>query len=319
MHGAIHLPYAMVTRRRPMPSPEALQYAKMLRSAPKMVEMTLSDQRAAGERAEALTTEPCDIIYRSLEQGEKRGLWAMPKVDAAHCAVLYFFGGGHIISSVNSRRKFAGHLANAAGCRVFIADYRLAPEHPFPADVEDATAAYRWLLELGHESTHVAIGGESSSGGLTMSTLLALRRLGIPLPTGAFLLSPWIDLTCGGETHQTKREVDLTVTTAGLRRMAKRYLGDHDPHDPLVAPLEADLSGLPPLFIQVGGDEILLDDAVQLARRAGMAGTMATLEIWPGMQHFFQIAVGLFPEAGAAVARLGAWLRERLPVPAERG
>jgi len=297
-----------------MPSPEALQYAKMLRSAPKMVEMALSDQRAAGERAEALTTEPNDIRYEPIAEERVHGLWAVPKIDAAHCAILYLFGGGHIISSVNSRRKFAGHLANAAGCRVLIADYRLAPEHPFPADVEDATAAYRWLLELDHDPTHLAIGGESSAGGLTMSTLLSLRRLGIPLPAGAFLLSPWIDLTCGGETHQTKREVDLTVTTAGLRRMVKRYLGDHDPYDPLVAPLEADLSGLPPFLIQVGGDEILLDDAVQLARRAGMAGTMATLEIWPSMQHFFQIAVGLFPEAGAAVARIGAWLRERVGV-----
>jgi acetyl esterase/lipase len=151
-----------------------------------------------------------------------------------------------------------------------------------------------------------------------MSMLLSLRRLSIPLPAGAFLLSPWIDLTCGGETHQTKREADLTVTTAGLRRMAKRYLGGHDPHDPLVAPLQADLSGLPPLFIQAGGDEILLDDAVQLTRHAGLAGTMATLEIWPGMQRFFQIAVGLFPEAGAAVVRIGAWLRERLALPANQ-
>jgi acetyl esterase/lipase len=290
----------------------------MLRSAPKMVEMGLPDQRAAGERAEALTTEPCDITYRPVEQGEKHGLWAAPKIDAAHCAILYFFGGGHIISSVNSRRKFAGHLANAAGCRVLIADYRLAPEHPFPADVEDATAAYRWLLNQGYDPTQLAVGGESSAGGLTMSMLLSLRRLSIPLPAGAFLLSPWIDLTCGGETHQTKREADLTVTTAGLRRMAKRYLGGHDPHDPLVAPLQADLSGLPPLFIQAGGDEILLDDAVQLTRHAGLAGTMATLEIWPGMQRFFQIAVGLFPEAGAAVVRIGAWLRERLALPANQ-
>ena len=295
-----------------MPSPEALQYAKMLRSAPKMVEMTLSDQRAAGERAEALTAEPRDITYEPVEEERIHGLWAVPKSDKEHCAILYFFGGGHVISSVNSRRKFAGHLANAAGCRVLIADYRLAPEHPFPADVEDATVAFRWLLGLGHDPTHLAIGGESSAGGLTISTLLSFRRLDIPLPAGAFLLSPWIDLTCGGDTHRTKREVDLTVTTTGLRRMATQYLAGHDPHDPLVAPLQADLSGLPPLFIQAGGDEILLDDAVQLARRAGMAGTMATLEIWPGMQHFFQIAVGMFPEAGAAVARIGAWLRERL-------
>jgi acetyl esterase/lipase len=289
----------------------------MLRSAPKMVEMALSDQRAAGERAEELTTQPCDITYEPIAEDRVRGLWAVPKSDAAHYAILYLFGGGHVISSINSRRKFAGHLANAAGCRVLITDYRLAPEHPFPADIEDTTAAYRWLLNQGYDPTHLAIGGESSAGGLTMSTLLSFRRLGIPLPAGIFLLSPWIDLTCGGETHQTKRESDLTVTTAGLRRMAKQYLGGHDPHDPLVAPLEADLSGLPPFLIQAGGDEILLDDAVQLARRAGMAGTMATLEIWPGMQHFFQIAVGLFPEAGAAVARVGAWLRERLALPAD--
>ena len=298
-----------------MPSPEALRYAEMLRHAPKMVEMALPDQRAAGERAEALTTAPLDITYESVAEGTVRGLWAIPHSAAELRAILYLFGGGHVISSVQSRRKFGGHLANASDCRVLIADYRLAPEYPFPADVEDAAAAYRWLLRQGYESKHLTIGGESSAGGLTMSALLSLRSAGIPLPGGAFLLSPWVDLTCGGETHQIKRDADLTVTTAGLLRMAKQYLGGHDSTDPLVAPLQANLSGLPPLLVQVGGDEILLDDAVQLVRRAGLARTMATLEIWPDMQHFFQIAVGVFPEAGEAVTRLGAWVRERLGLP----
>jgi len=294
-----------------MASLEAMRYADMLRHTPRMVDMQLCDQRAAGERAEDLTALPAGISYQDTKAEGIAGLWAIPEHAAAGRAILYLFGGGHVISSIQARRKFGGHLANAAGCRVLIAGYRLAPEHPFPADVEDAAAAYRLLLGQGYSPQGIAIGGESSAGGLTMSTLLALREAGSDLPSSAFLLSPWIDLSCAGETHLLNRELDLTATIAGLRRMAGQYLGATDPRDPRVNALFADLSNLPPLFVQVGGAEILLDDSVQLVRRAAMHGTASTLEIWPDMQHFFQTAVGIFPEAGEALARVGRWIRDQ--------
>src|SRR5262245_31513334 len=294
-----------------MASLEAMRYADTLRHTPRMVEMQLNEQRAAGEQAEDLTALPVGISYQHTMPEGIVGLWAIPEHAEAGRAILYLFGGGHVISSVQSRRKFGGHLANVARCRVLIADYRLAPEHPFPADVEDATAAYKFLLAEGHSPRGIAIGGESSAGGLTMSTLFALRDAGLALPAGAFLLSPWIDPTCAAETHVLNRAVDLTATTAGLRRMAGQYLGDTDPRDPRVNALFADLSNLPPLFVQVGGLEILLDDSVQLVRRAAMHGTPSTLEIWPDMQHFFQIAIGIFPEAGEALARVGRWIQDQ--------
>jgi acetyl esterase/lipase len=274
-----------------------------------MVDLTLADQRAAGEHAEDLTAEPDGVLWEEIRDAPVRGLWAIPEGEDGARAILYLFGGGHVITSIHARRKFGGHVARAAGCRVMIADYRLAPEHPFPADVEDATAAYRWLRALGTYRA-VAIGGESSAAGLTMSTLFALHESSETLPGAAFLLSPWLDLTCTGETHMTQRDVDLTCTRESLERMARQYLGGHDPHDPRVSALDADLSGLPPLFVQAGGYEILLDDAVRVVRRAGMQGTPATLEIWPEMQHFFQACVGAFPEAEAALTSLGRWLRD---------
>lgn len=294
-----------------MASAEAERYADLLRNAPKMVDMTLADQRAAGEHAEDLTAQPPGIAYESYEQDCARGVWAIPSTATDGRAILYLFGGGHVITSVHARRKFGGHLATAAGCRVLIADYRLAPEHPYPADAEDATATYKSLLAGGYDPGLLAIGGESSASGLTMSTLLALREAGDPLPGAAFVLSPWLDLTCSGETHTTQKGVDLSCTTESLLRMASQYLDGHDPHDPHVSALDADLSRLPPLFVQAGSDEILLDDGIRLARRAGIYGTPVTLEIWPEMQHFFQVTVGFLPEAGAAVESLGRWLRER--------
>jgi monoterpene epsilon-lactone hydrolase len=294
-----------------MASLEAMRYADMLRHAPRMVDMQLCDQRAAGEHAEDLTVLPVGITYQGATSEGIVGLWAIPERAATRRAILYLFGGGHVISSIHARRKFGGHLANAARCRVLIASYRLAPEHPFPADVEDATAAYRFLLGQGYSPHGIAIGGESSAGGLTMSTLFALRDAGSALPSGAFLLSPWIDLTCASETHLLNRDVDLTATTASLHRMAGQYLAGTDPRDPRVNALFADLSNLPPLFVQVGGVEILLDDSLQLVRRAAMHGTASALEIWPDMQHFFQIAVGIFPEAGEALARVGRWIQDQ--------
>jgi monoterpene epsilon-lactone hydrolase len=292
-----------------MVSPEALKLNEILRNAPKAVDMDLPHQREAGEHAEDMTSELQDVTYE--EAYAVDGLWATPQAWNGESAIMYLYGGGYVISSPHSRRKLAGHLANASGARVLIPRYHLAPERPFPSAVEDAATDYRWLLEEGSHPERVVIAGDSSAGGLTIATMLKLREDGAPLPAGGVPISPWVDLACTGETLETNATADLTATKASLQRMAGQYLHGADPRTPLASPLYADLSGLPPLLIVVGGAEALLDDSVRLARSAGMAGVDVTLYIGGGMQHIFPIYCGVIPEANAAVAMIGTFIRSR--------
>jgi epsilon-lactone hydrolase len=292
-----------------MVSQEALKLHEILRNAPKALDMDLPHQRAAGEHMEDMTSEPEGVTYE--EAYSVDGLWATPKNWDGQSAIMYLYGGGYVISSPHSQRKFAGHLANASGARALVPRYSLAPERPFPSAVEDAAADYRWLLKAGHRPERVVIAGASSAGGLTVATMLKLREDGQPLPAGGVPISPWADLACTGETLETNATADLTATKAGLQRMAGQYLHGADPRTPLASPLYADLSGLPPLLIVVGGDEALLDDSVRLARSAGMAGVDVTLYIGGSMQHVFPIYCGVMPEADAAVMMIGEWIRLR--------
>lgn len=292
-----------------MVSPEALKLNEILRQAPKAVDMDLPHQREAGEHAEDMTSEPEGVDFEDAPAVE--GLWATPRDWDGESAILYLYGGGYVISSPHSRRKLAGHLANASSARALVPRYHLAPESPFPAAVEDAAADYRWLLGEGHRPERVVVAGDSSAGGLTVATMLKLREDDEPLPAGGVPISPWADLVCTGETLETKAAADLTVTRSSLLRMAGQYLHGADPRTPLASPLYADLSGLPPLLIVVGGDEALLDDSVRLARSAGMTGVDVTLYIGAGMQHVFPIYCGAIPEADAAVAMIGAWVGSR--------
>ena len=292
-----------------MVSREALKLNEILRNAPKAVDMDLPHQREAGEHAEDMTSEPEGVRFE--DAPAVGGLWATPQHWDGESAIMYLYGGGYVISSPHSRRKLAGHLANASGARALVPRYHLAPERPFPAAVEDAAADYRWLLGEGGESERTVVAGDSSAGGLAVAMTLKLRQDGEDLPAGGVLISPWVDLACTGETLEENAAVDLTATKASLLRMAGQYLHGADPRTPLASPLYADLSGLPPLLIFVGGDEALLDDSVRLARSAGMAGVDVTLYIGAGMQHIFPIYCGAIPEAGAAVAMIGEWMRSR--------
>jgi monoterpene epsilon-lactone hydrolase len=292
-----------------MVSPEALKLNEILRNAPKAVDMDLTHQRAAGEHAEDMTSEPHGVTYE--EAYPVDGLWATPESWDHESAIMYLYGGGYVISSPHARRKLAGHLASATGARALVPRYHLAPERPFPSAVEDAATDYRWLLEEGFPPTRVIFAGDSSAGGLTVAAMLKLREDGTPLPAGGVPISPWVDLACTGETLETRADVDLTATKASLQRMAGQYLQGADPRTPLASPLYAELSSLPPLLILVGGDEVLLDDSVRLARAAGIAGVDVTLYIGAGMQHIFPIYCGVMPEADAAVTMIGAWIRGR--------
>jgi epsilon-lactone hydrolase len=290
-----------------MISAQAAALWKAFAEAPKQAELPLDARRQAGEQAETPTSEPVGVTNEDAPEVE--GLWAVPDGPRAGAAVLYLFGGGYVLGSPASRRKTAGHVARASASRVLVPNYRLAPEHPFPAAVDDAVAAYRFLLGQGAVAERTVIMGDSSCGGLAFACALALRDAGDALPAGIVGLSPWADLGCTGATMDTCAGVDIMCTRASLLEMADWYLAGHDITDPLASPVDADLSGLPPALVLVGGDEVLLDDAVRLVRGIGEGGADATLFVGGGMQHVWPTWAGAFPEADAAIALVGDWIR----------
>jgi acetyl esterase/lipase len=237
----------------------------------------------------------------------------IPEDASRRANVLYLHGGGYVGGSIASHRNLTSHLARRLGCAVLSVDYRRAPEHTHPAAVEDASTAYRWLLGRGFDPARLAIAGDSAGGGLAVATQLKLRAEGDPLPAASALLSPWVDLRGEGESMVTRAERDPIVTPAIVARMASLFLGfGGDPSDPLASPLQGDLSGLPPMLIHVGDDEVLLSDSERLAARAEAAGVDVTLEIWPEMVHVWHAMGGLFEEADAALQRVAEYLSPRL-------
>jgi acetyl esterase/lipase len=227
-------------------------------------------------------------------------------------AILYLHGGGYTVGSVRSHRALVARLAAASGARGLTVDYRLGPEHPFPAAVDDAVTAYRWLLQGGLDPARIVVAGDSAGGGPTVSTLLALRDQGDPLPAAGVCISPWTDLTCTGESMASRAAHDPLVQRDGLLDMAAAYLAGQDPRAPLASPLYAALHDLPPLLVHVGTAETLLDDATRLAARGREAGVAVDLEVWDDMVHVWHAFAPLLPEADEAIARIGEWVRGRV-------
>ena len=237
--------------------------------------------------------------------------WLTPAASHDDARLLYLHGGGYTCGSFASHRGLVGNLAEACGLRTLMPEYRLAPENPFPAALEDDVAVYRHLLAEGVSPHRLVLGGESA-GGLTIATLLALRDEGLPLPAAAFVLSPWTDLAATGESLQTRARQDPWFKPEGVPLVATYYLGDSSPTNPLISPLYGDLSGLPPLLIHVGDYEILRDDSTRLAEKARAAGVDVTLRVWEGMWHVFQTMAARVPEARRSVDEVGAWVQSRL-------
>lgn len=226
--------------------------------------------------------------------------------------VLYFHGGGYQIGSTRSHREIMIRLSRAAGVDVVGFDYRLAPEHRFPAAVEDGVAAYRWLLDSGATPRALAFAGDSAGGGLAVATMLAAREAGLPLPAAAVLMSPWLDMEATGESYRSRAKVDPLSQLEHILAMARTYLGrDGDPRNPLASPVHADLAGLPSFLIHVGDHETVLDDSHVLAQRLRKAGVATELVVWERMIHHFQLFPEL-PEALRSIEQIGAFLRERL-------
>ena len=255
---------------------------------------------------------PADIRLEPTSAGGVPAEWSeAPGADPTR-ALLYVHGGGYVSGSLTSHRHMIAEAARQAGVRALALDYRLAPEHPFPAPVEDAVAGYRHLLDRGFAPSRIAIGGDSAGGGLTVATLVAIRDRGLPLPACGWCVSPWVDLEGLGESMETLDAIDPMVKKPYLLEIARDYLGGADPRSPLAAPLHAELRGLPPLLIQVGAAETLLDDAVRLAGRAGAADVAVTLEVWPEMIHVWHLFHPQLAAGRKALAHAGQYLREHL-------
>lgn len=258
---------------------------------------------------------PQGVTVRAVQAGGVHAEWIEPVGVDLQKVILYLHGGGYCICSLDTHRGLAARLALASQARLLCIDYRLAPENPFPAALEDALVAYQWLLSRGTPAKQIAIGGDSAGGGLTLATTIRLRDMGQALPAALFLLSPWTDLSFSGISIQTRKGVDPIFGGDDNRLgFAPAYLGKSASTNPLISPLFADLHSLPPTLIHVGSDEILLDDSVRLEKKLKTSGISVRLDIWDGMWHVFQIFAPYVPEAQQAICQIGDFVCEQIPV-----
>lgn len=295
-----------------MASNELQMIIDTLRSTPKMPDLSIEEQRAQMEVGFTQFQLPTDVRCDPVDAGGVPAEWITTPGVVAERVIYYLHGGGYVLGSINTHREMVSRLSRAASARVLILDYRLAPENPFPAAVDDSTAAYRWLLSVGVDPARLVIAGDSAGGGLTVATLVALRDAGESLPQAGICLSPWVDLECVGECMVTKAERDPVLTRDISLMLAKAYLGDTDPRTPLASPIYADLTGLPPLLIQIGTAEVLFDDATRLADRARAAGVDVILEPWDDMIHVWHMFAAILPEGQQAIDRIGEFIRQHV-------
>lgn len=274
--------------------------------------MPVERQRQVMDQAAAMSFIPRSVTHTHESLGGIEVDWFKPKNAAVGCVMLYLHGGGYVLGSLKTHGELAGKLAAAAKLNTVMPDYRLAPEHPFPAAMDDALACYQALLDSGISASKILVGGDSAGGGLTLSLLLKIKELGLEQPAAGYLISPLTDLTTSSESHKTRAEVDPLLTHHWLSYGAKVYAGDLDLNHPMISPLFADLSGLPPLMIQVGNDEILLDDSLMFAEAAHRQGVNVHATVWPDMWHDFQASAFGLPQQAEAIAEFGQFAAERL-------
>ena len=252
-----------------------------------------------------------DVTCEPVDAGGVPAEWIAAPGAIADRVILYLHGGGYVLGSINTHRAMIARIARASNARALAIDYRLAPEHPFPAAVEDATAAYKWLLAQGYKPAKIVIAGDSAGGGLALATLIALRDAKQPMPAGCVPISPWTDLEGTGDSIRTKAAKDPMVQQDNLAGSAKQYIGGADPKNPLLSPLHADYRGLPPMLIHVGEAEILLDDATRVAERAKRAGVDVQLEVWDDMIHVWHVFAKILPEGQQAIDKIGKFVVAR--------
>jgi epsilon-lactone hydrolase len=273
---------------------------------------TIEEMRAGAEMTmQMIGVGPVGVVVTERELAGRRTLQLDPAGASTDHVVLYLHGGGYVMNTVDTHVKLGGGIGVAAGCRVLNFDYRMGPEDPFPAAVTDALAAYKALLDEGVPASSIVISGDSAGGGLTIATLVSARDAGLPQPAAAVVFSPWTDLEGIGASMDSNVGVDLMIERQTMFGVGQLYLAGADVRSPLASVIYADLHGIAPLLIQVGGHEVLLDDSTRLAVTAAHAGVAVTLEVFPEMQHVFQTALGQLPESDDALARAGAFIKRR--------
>src|SRR5271165_3323775 len=277
---------------------------------------SLEERRHRATVAERWVPNPPPGIKRiAVDAGGVEAEWVVAPASQPHCYVLYLHGGGYVVGSPSLYRHLTWRLARAGRARLLAADYRLAPEHPFPAALDDAMAAYKWLLANGADPRQISVIGDSAGGGLAFALLLRCRDEGrLPLPAAIVALSPWTDLALTGASLSGNAIADPFLDANGIPPIAECYLAGTDPRHPYASPLYGDPTGLPPALIQVGSDEVLRDDATRMADRMRAAGCDVVLEVWPRMPHVWHLFASVMPEARRAITRIGSFVAEQTMV-----
>jgi len=275
---------------------------------------SIEKMRAMNEKFIPNTSGLKGIDIQPVQAGGVPAEWLRAPGSGEGRTLLYLHGGAFVMGSPAYHRDQNYYLAGVSQSRVLALDYRLAPEHPFPAAIEDTLAAYRWLMENGTPPQRIVFGGDSAGGGLAVQAMLALRDAGEPQPAGAFLLSPYTDYVYfDGESYQTRAQVDPYITLEMSRFTGPMLIGDHDPAEPLLSPVRADLRGLPPLCIHVGDREVLLSDSTRLAQRAAEVGIPVELKVWPDMWHEFMVTPRFVPEGMQSIREIGQFILSATP------
>ncbi|HMY23146.1 MAG TPA: alpha/beta hydrolase [Chitinophagales bacterium] len=263
--------------------------------------------RVAFERLSNITKYPRFVKKEELNYAGCEAAWFTPDGYIKSKTILYLHGGGYVVGSYNTHRALIARIARAAACKTLAINYRKAPEHHYPLAIEDALNTYKQMIADGYEN--IFIMGDSAGGGLTLALLQLIKKHQLPKAAGSVLLSPWTDLTMSGDSIRTKKDVDPLITPQLIEIFAKRYFAEADPKDPLISPLFADVSDFPPTLIQVGTNEVLLDDSTRLAKKMNDAGVPVQLEIYKNMMHVWQYLGGIVPEANKAIDEIGAFVK----------
>ncbi len=292
-----------------MPSDDIKKVREMIAGLPPRTGMSIPERRATMDAWDKAYPVADDVTVASAKVAEVPVEWITAPNASEDAVLLFIHGGGYVIGSPDSHRHLVANLSEETGLQGLLVDYRLAPEDPFPAAVEDAISVYAALLTHGFEAEEIVVAGASAGGGLVIAMMLAIRDANLPLPAAGICLSPWNDLTGTAKSLETNASVDPTVTKESLDFFAGEYLGEEDAQNPYASPLFGDFTGLPPLLIQVGSVEVLLDDAVMLAERAKEAGVSVTLEVWDEMIHVWHRYYPVLQEAREANARIGEYVR----------
>ncbi len=287
---------------------------QMLAARERSEQPTVEEMRLGLEALAEILVTPEDATIEKIDANDVPAEMISAPGVRGRKTVLYLHGGGYVIGSINSHRLLAYNISAASGMRVLLIDYRMGPENPFPAAVEDATKAYNWLLSRGISHSDIAIAGDSAGGGLTIATMEALKNNHLPLPACAVCLSPWVDLELDSESIRTRSEMDPLVDESILRWFAETYLNGVNPRDPLASPIHGNLSKFPEILIQVGTAEVLYDDALRLHGTARSAGTHCRLEVWQDMIHVWQLFSPMLAEGREAIQHIGYFLKEKVNV-----